>query len=216
MHVPDYFYRRRFVREQGLRHVFHDYGPALVWRDDDDYWGYDFCLAESAPTGSMPGLDLAGQPGVIAPAQSEWRYGRLWAWRSRPLASFAMYGPDGTLVGTRIDFATPLAEHGGARYQTDLYLDVFISADRAQILIADQDELEEARGSGLISHEQHQLVLAQQRELVDILYDGTFDSWLGPQPVFDPALLPPYRGSVGRYIQPGQPDGWPKELGEWP
>src|SRR5262249_50974843 len=149
------------------------------------------------------------RPGVITPVRDECRYGRLWAWRSRPLWIFEMYAPDGVLAATRIDFATPLVEHEGALYQTDLYLDVFIAADGRQFLVEDEDELELARRIALISREQYELVREQQRELIDVLRTGRFAAWLGSRPPFDPAAIPPYRGSTGRYIQPGEPDGWP-------
>jgi hypothetical protein len=212
MHAPDHFYRRRFVHEPGLRHVFHDYGPALVWRDDSDCWGCDFVPADAAPLAPMKGRDIDGRPGVIIPIREECRYGRLWAWRARPLWIFEMYGPDGVLAATRIDFATPLAGYAGALYQTDLYLDVFVAADGGKFLVEDEDELETARGIGLISHEQYRLVRAQQRELIGVLGAGNLAAWLGLRPPFDPAAIPPYRGSIGRYIRPDEDDGWPEGM----
>ena len=212
MVAPDYYYRRRFLREPGLRHVFHDYGPALVWRDDEQLWGCDFAQEMAEPIGRLKGLDLSGQPGAIIPARAECRNGRLWIWRARPLSIFAMYGPDGTLAATRIDFATPLQEHRGALYQTDLYLDIFVAADGRAFVVDDEDELEQARALGLVAHEPYRLVRDQQRELVAALGAGGLDSWLGPQPPFDLGRIPVYRASDGRYIQPGESDGWPEGL----
>ena len=212
MVAQDYFYRRRFVREPGLRHVFHDYGPALVWRDDEQLWGCDFAQEADEPIGRLEGLDPSGRPGAIVPARPECRYGRLWIWRSRPLAIFAMYGSDGTLAATRIDFATPLQEHGGALYQTDLYLDIFVAADGRTFVVDDEDELEQARAVGLVERDRYRLVREQQRELIALLETGGLNSWLGPRPPFDLARIPGYRASDGRYIQPGEPDGWPEGL----
>jgi hypothetical protein len=210
--TPEYYYRRRFVREPGLRHVFHDFGPALVWRDDAECWACDFFQDTVAPIDTFKGIDPEGQPGLIVPARAKCRFGRLWAWRSRPLSIFAMFAADATLAATRVDFATPLSEHGGALYQTDLYLDIFISADERRFLVDDEDELEAARPLGFISAAHYRQVCEQQRELLAILRMGSFDAWLGPQPPFDPTRLPAYRSSVGRYIQPHEPDGWPEAL----
>jgi hypothetical protein len=209
MQTPDYYYRRRFL--DGRRYIFHDYGPALVWRDDE-LWGCDFFQAEPAPIGVLKGFDLAGRPGVIVPKRNECRYGRVWAWRTRPLLIVAMYGPDGTLAATRIDYATPLHTYGGALYQTDLYLDIFVAADGRKYLIDDHEELEQALATGLITPERYELVRAQEQELIEVLRAGALEAWLGPQPPFEPAVLPAYRSSDGRYIAADQTDGWPEGL----
>ncbi|HEX5691935.1 MAG TPA: hypothetical protein VFX76_18100, partial [Roseiflexaceae bacterium] len=78
-----------------------------------------------------------------------------------------------------------------------------------QILVADEDELEQARELGFIRPDQHRRVLDQQRELIEVLRAHEFDAWLGPRPDFDTLLIPPGWLSDGRYVQPGEPYGWP-------
>ena len=54
------------------------------------------------------------------------------------------------------------------------------------------------------------ILQTEAHDLGDFTKAGNLDGWLGPQPLFDLSRIPGYRASDGRYIQPGEPDGWPE------
>lgn len=208
--IAYHFCYRRLLLD-GRRSIVYASGPVLVWYDDDEVWACDFAWHEPQPIGSLSGRGPDGVSLTIQPASVSYRYGRLWAWRSRPLHIIRMYGADGLPVATRIDFATPLQQRNDTFYQIDRYLDIFISADEQRFVISDEDELAEARRLGLVSHEQQRLVEAQRRELIDVLRAGSFATWLGEQPPFDLSRIPLSWHISSRWFEAGVDDGWPQE-----
>jgi len=111
----------------------------------------------------------------------------------------------------RIDFASPPHRQDPNFYQTDLYLDMFITADAREYAILDEDELEQAHRQGLISDEQHTLVLRQADELVNLLEHQQFEGWLASwcdKPFSLGSLHDTPHWQYRKYA-PNEPSGWP-------
>ncbi|HEY3229132.1 MAG TPA: DUF402 domain-containing protein, partial [Roseiflexaceae bacterium] len=139
---------------------------------------------------------------------------RLWLWQDRPLRLIEFFDDAGRRTLYRIDFATLPRRMGHACYQTDLYLDLFVAADETDYAILDEDDLELARASGLISADLCAQVLAQADQLADLLERGQFGAWLHATCLdpFDLALLNGRRDWLNRGIARGERDGWPEGI----
>jgi len=80
---------------------------------------------------------------------------------------------DGTFTGFYANVLTPPEIDGRVWHTTDLYLDVWVSAD-GTVLLLDEEEFDEAVGGGLVDHD----TAIRSREEADWLLAGARDgSW---------------------------------------
>jgi hypothetical protein len=199
-------YRRR--RLSGQTSVSSSIVQALTRRSDRRAWVYDYRLAHSAYT-----TPVQGRRGdsIITIERPEPVATRLWLWPNRPLRLHQQFGADGRPTLFRIDFASFPHRNRRSLYQTDLYLDMFVTADQRDYAILDEDELAEAHQRELIGDEMRERVLAQAGELVDLLEAGRFGAWLQTvcDAPFELERLPDKQSWDYRKYAPGEHDGWP-------
>jgi hypothetical protein len=207
----DYYYRRRHLN--GTTGIAISTGLALARRDDSDALVLDYPLVAPRTMGPYPGRRGTRQT-EIALAHGLPVATRLWLWPDRPLRLIELFDDAGRRTLYRVDFATPPRRLGDTCYQTDLYLDLFVAADETDYSILDEDELELARASGLMSAELCSRILARLDELTEILERGRFGAWLRAtcSAAFDLALLAGDRTWLRQDFAAGEHDGWPKEL----
>ncbi len=126
-----------------------------------------------SPTHRTP-TPVTGRRGAqtVTIARPEPLAARLWLWPDRPLRLLQQFDAAGQPTVYRIDFATLPHRHGWTVHQTDLYLDMFITADERDYAVLDEDELALAFDRGLISSKLRARVLAQAEEFV-----GTAGGW---------------------------------------
>ena len=205
-----YHYRRRHLG--GGCGVSISTGPVLVRRDDDQIWVFDYLLAHPSYTNPVTGRRGAQ---TVTIARPEPLATRLWLWPDRPLRLLQQFDAAGQPTVYRIDFATLPRRHGWMIHQTDLYLDMFITADERDYAVLDEDELALAFDRGLISSELRARVLAQAEEFIDLLETGRFGSWLATNcaAAFDLTALTTKPIWVYRKYGPGEHDGWPAGVG---
>ena len=201
----DYHYRRRHV--SGDTGISISTGPALLRRNDSQVWVCDYLLAH--PLYTHP---VTGRRGTrtVTIARPEPQAARLWLWPDRPLRLVQQFDAAGQITLYRIDFATLPRRQHWTIHQTDMYLDLFVTADQREYIILDEDELAIAYEQGLITPGLREQVLAQADEFVELLETGQFGAWLatyynGP---FDLTALTMPGWTYLKY-GPGEPDGWP-------
>jgi hypothetical protein len=207
----DYYYRRRHL--DGTTGIAISTGPALVRHDDAGALVLDYLLLEPRAMGPYPGRRGATQTS-IALAQGLPVATRLWLWPDRPLRLIELFDDAGRRTLYRVDFATPPQRVGHICYQTDLYLDLFVSADETDYAILDEDELEVARAKGLISADLCAQILCELDNMASLLERGQFGAWLRVtcSDSFDLALLTSHRDWLNRGFAAGQHDGWPEGM----
>ena len=205
----NYYYRRRHLdRSTGISITT---GPALVQRHDVEAWVFDYRL--SGPSFHAP---IRGRRGArtttiaLPPAVAA----RLWLWPDRPLRILQQFNTAGKTTHYRVDFATTPQLSAGIIYQTDLYLDLFISANTYNYAIEDEDELELAIVRGVITANVGRRVVAQCKELARMLERGSFRAWLATTCAtpFAVAPLGKNRTWLHRSVAPGEADGWPEGI----
>lgn len=205
----NYHYRRRHL--DNTTGISITTGPAIGRRDDHEAAVFDYVLA--GPSFHSP---VTGRRGcaIRTIARPPATAVRLWLWPARPLRILQQFSAAGLTTLYRIDFATPPQRHGDAIFQTDLYLDIFVAADTHDYVIQDEDELSLARSRELITPEQHERILAQCDELVQLLEGGGFADWLAATCAapFNLAELRGERGWLYRGSAPGEADGWPEGI----
>lgn len=165
-------YRRRYF--DGTDGISLTSGEAVVHRDDDAAFVADFRWG--GPPMSM--LARRSDGGAIELSPRRATGVRLWLWWDRPLRLLEAFDGAGETLSHRIDFATTPLRLNGATYQTDLYLDLFISGDLTDHLIEDEEELEEALERGLLSGVLRDRVVAQCGELVELVRTRRWLEWL--------------------------------------
>lgn len=205
----DYSYRRRHL--DGCVAISTGRGVALAQRDDSVATVFDFRLAEPQLTRQYTGRH-GSEIVTIAALDAPVAAMRLWIWPDRPMLLLQRFDADGRCVLNRVDFTTPSQRINGAWYQTDLYLDMFISTDLRDYAILDEDELEFARANRLISESLHARVQAQADELARLLDTGQFGAWLAAtcNTPFDVAALGEEPTWGYREFAAGEADGWPE------
>ena len=207
----DYYYRRRHL--DGTTGIAISTGMALARRDDPDALVLDYPLLAPTTMGPYPGRRGTRQT-EIALAYGSPAATRLWLWADRPLRLIELFDDAGRRTLYRVDFATPPRRLGDICYQTDLYLDLFVAADETDYSILDEDELEIARASGLISAELCSRILIQLDQLMEMLERGQFGAWLCAtcSAAFELAALAGDRTWLRQDFAVGKHDGWPEEL----
>jgi len=202
----EYHYRRRHLG--GDTGISISTGPALVRRDDHVAWVCDYLLPHPAYTDPVTGRRGTQ---TITIARPEPFATRLWLWQDRPLRLVQQFDTAGQTTLYRVDFATPPRRHQWTIYQTDMYLDLFITADERDYALLDKDELAFAYDRGLITSELRDRVLAQAGEFVDLLEAGQFGVWLATScdTPFDLTQLTARPDWTYRKYGPGETDGWP-------
>ena len=207
----DYHYRRRHL--DGTTGIAISTGPALARRDDAGALVLDYLLLEPRAMGPYPGRRGATQTS-IALAQGLPVATRLWLWHDRPLRLIELFDDVGRRTLYRVDFATLPRRMDHICYQTDLYLDLFVSADKTDYAILDEDELEIARFQGLIRADLYARILGELDNLANLLERGQFGAWLRTacSDRFDLALLTSRRDWQNRGFAAGERDGWPEGI----
>jgi len=206
MNTLIYHYRRR--RLSGETSISTTTIQALVRRDDAQNWVFDYLLAHPAYIDPVQGRRGEQTITIERPQPAATR---LWLWPDRPLRLHQQFDAAGQTTLYRVDFATRPHRHRSHIYQTDLYLDLFVTADESEYAILDEDELAEAYDRGLIAQELRAQVLKQADELVELLETGRFSAWLAevcPAP-FEVARLAKKPSWTHQKYPPGKPDGWP-------
>ncbi len=143
---------------------------------------------------------------------AEWHYTRLWFWHACPLHIAQLCDAQGHAIVQRIDFATPALRTSTGIYQTDLYLDCFISADGLQFLVEDEDEVQAAHAKGLLSQAQQTLIENELTFILTLLRGQRWNSWinaLAPTPL-NPALLIEPRVASSHWLTAA--DHWPEDV----
>jgi hypothetical protein len=202
----EYHYRRRHL--SGDTGISIATGPALVRRDDSQIWVCDYLLAHPLYTDPVTGRRGTRTVTIVRP---EPLAARLWLWPDRPLRLLQQFDANGQATLYRIDFATLPHRHKWTIHQTDMYLDLFITADEREYALLDDDELAFAYDRGFITSDLRDRVLAQAGEFVDLLEAGQFGGWLATYCAtpFDLAQLTTRPEWAYHKYGPGEPDGWP-------
>lgn len=117
---------------------------------------------------------------------------RTWWWTERALRLIQVFDAVGQLVTHRVDFASRPTRDGDRVFQTDWYLDLFVSGDGRRYVIDDEDELAQAVSQHLVTEEQADEAREQCAFLVRLVEDGSLAAWLETQcsTPFELALLP--------------------------
>jgi predicted RNA-binding protein associated with RNAse of E/G family len=183
-------------------------GPVLVRRDDQQAWVCDYLLAHPSYTDPVTGRRGTQ---TVTIARPEPLATRLWLWPDRPLRLLQQFDAAGQATLYRIDFATLPHRRQWTIHQTDLYLDLFITADERDYALLDEDELALAFERGLISGELRANILAQAGEFMGMLEAGRFGSWLATycDAAFELGPLTTKPLWTYRKYGPGEPNGWP-------
>lgn len=205
----NYYYRRRHLdRTTGISITT---GSALAQRDDAEAWVFDYRLNSPnfhAPVRGRRGsrTTTIARPAAVA--------ARLWLWPDRPMRILQQFSASGKTSHYRVDFATQPQRIAGTIYQTDLYLDLFVSSNAHNYAIEDEDELDLAIAHGIITASVGRRVVGQCRQLVRLLERGTFREWLDATCTTPFALAPlsSDRSWLHRGVAPGDDDGWPKGI----
>lgn len=211
MTIFDYYYRRRHLDRTTA--IAISTGSALAHRNDTDALVLDFALPIPVRFGPYTGRRGTSET-TIALAYLPVVASRLWLWPNRPLRLVQMFDADNRCAICRIDFATLPHYRNHECYQTDLYLDMFVTPDETEYAILDEDELELALSMGLISARQHDSIQTQAHELVQLLEQGQFGAWLTATCAapFDIARLESKRETFQRTSGIDEPDGWPEGI----
>jgi hypothetical protein len=206
MNMLIYHYRRR--RLSGETSISTTTIQALARRDDAQSWVFDYLLAHPAYTDPVQGRRGTHTRTIERPQPAATR---LWLWPDRPLRLHQQFDAAGKTTLYRVDFATRPHRRRRHLYQTDLYLDLFVTADESDYAILDEDELAEAYDHGLIAGQLRDHVLKQADELVELLEAGRFGAWLAGvcAAPFEPARLAKKPSWTHRTYPPQVPDGWP-------
>jgi len=204
----EYFYRRRHL--DGTTAITITSGAVLAQRDDAEALVFDDRLTGPTFTDPVSGRRSTSSVTILRTTPVAVR---LWLWPDRPLRLYQYFDAAGDATVYRIDFATYPRRHRHVVYQTDLYLDLFATADERDYAILDEDELAIAQERGLVSQKISAAILAQADELVELLEHRQFGVWLASwcDAPFDLAALgeQPERGY--REHAPGETDGWREE-----
>lgn len=165
----EHHYRRRLLT--GEVHVSTSVGPAWIAHDTskllvvDHLWGGH----EITSLWDREGVQLEYLEVFAA---------RTWWWADRSLRLIQAYDAAGELLTYRIDFASHPRRDGEAVYQTDWYLDLFVSGDGRRFVIDDEDELAEAITRHLITAQQATEAHEQCAFLVQRIEDASLAEWL--------------------------------------
>ena len=120
----EYFYRRRHL--DGTTAITITSGAVLAQRDDAEAWVFDDRLTGPTFTDPVSGRRSTSSVTILRTTPVAVR---LWLWPDRPLRLYQYFDAAGDATVYRIDFATYPRRHRHVVYQTDLYLDLFATAD---------------------------------------------------------------------------------------
>lgn len=201
-----YYYRRRHL--DGTTSISLSSGPVVIRCNTAELGVFDYRLGWPSVDAPQPGRRGTSQRTIDRPAAVA---ARLWLWYTRPMRIIQQIDKSAGTTHFRIDFATTPLCMPQATYQTDLYLDLFVTANGDDYVIDDEDELVRAASQGLISPESQAAVLSQCDALVQLLEAGQFRDWLASC-YSVPFTFDDLRGERDNQKQgfgPGEPDGWP-------
>jgi len=85
-----------------------------------------------------------------------------------------IFRPDGTFTGYYADINTPSRVADDGYWTKDLFLDLWVSADKSRITVLDEDEFQEAMDKNWISKEEAQMARAELERLIDMYNHGSF------------------------------------------
>jgi predicted RNA-binding protein associated with RNAse of E/G family len=85
-----------------------------------------------------------------------------------------VFRPDGEFTGYYADINTPSRDREDGSWTKDLFLDLWISADRSKVYILDEDEFSEALDEGWISKEEGARARVELKRLKERFNRGEF------------------------------------------
>ncbi|MCC6385886.1 MAG: DUF402 domain-containing protein [Dehalococcoidia bacterium] len=200
-------YRRRF--SDGTCVVSSSEGPAAIALETADLLVLDLAIAGRPKANLLTKEERGGR----AMKQIEVRpQQRLWLFKKRPLRMLELYTHQGAHAGFRVDFATPPVEHEGAWYQTDHYVDLFVTPGGTDWVSSDEDELAEAVDNGIVTLEVARAMLQECDALAKEVGRGRWLEWvesLCDAPFDLTSTLEPHTVTSAHHEGPA-PEGWPR------
>lgn len=103
---------------------------------------------------------------------------RIWLIHDEPIRILQEFDEAGVCRTYRVDFATRSLRSGNVIYQTDLYLDLFITGDARDQIIEDEHELAIAVEQRLISSATADRLTERCEAYVQMLRTGRWQAWL--------------------------------------
>jgi hypothetical protein len=205
----DYNYRRRHL--DGTTGIASNWGGLLARRDDLVAWVFDLRYTGPVFVEPVSGRRGAATTTIVRSAPAAMR---LWLWPDRPIRLYQQFDADGRCALYRVDFATPPWRNDSAIYQTDLYLDLFATADESDYAILDEDELEIAQQQGLIGPGLLSRILAQAKDLIVLLEARQLCAWLETfcPDSFELAMLVETPTWKYQKLEAGEPYAWPEVI----
>lgn len=202
-----YQYRRR--KPSGKTNISLTSGPVFAPVYTDQLRVLDYPLARSAYTSPVTGRRGTQNITIERPTPSA---NRLWLWADLPIRFMQQFNQQNQCILFRIDFASLPTFRETAIYQTDLFLDLYVTADQQRYAILDEDELEEALQHNLLDATMHQQIVECCNELVARAEDKQLYAWLASFcdiPFDNNRLLTPPNWTYHHY-KAGEHTIWPE------
>ncbi len=102
-------------------------------------------------------------------------------------------GVDAFPHAVKCHMATPMLRVGDSCFQTDLWLDVLVSADGRDCHVEDEDEFADARSRQLLSERAASEALQRFQDVLNLVQAGTLLDWLAAVCPFRPGSPPSAR-----------------------